>query len=439
MSTFQAIDDVALIRYICAAAKRIIYIAPGVHAPVANALGKRFSEVDQLDVTVVIDPDEDVCRIGYGDIAGLQMLHKLANEHHLALKSQPGLRIGVLIVDEQTLVWSPTPRSIEAPPDSMTEGGHRLIDESLPNGLVIGPDPAREIAYAVVAEGTNADPLHAEIGKHAVTPLQVKEAVDALTHNPPIPVDLARVTRVLSTKLQFVEFKIIGAKLSKQQLRISSDRLNADASHELKHLIQAQLKPFDDLRDIEIDVPAFSCGVAVMMGKIQQRVKVTERILEQQRTMLERRYLYPIAGFGQLIEKAQKKDFELQVEALTTQLEAHSSGLRKLLNEESASILDGAVDLIIARMQRSEENTNAPPLKPEDLRKEFQDGIDRVKEAAPKVSLVFKDVTHEQTDNEEFHKKVRQALPKVVSRRIGEWYKKVDAAEEVQKNRVSRA
>ena len=68
MSTFQAIDDEALIRYICSAAKRIVYIAPGVHAPVAQALGKRFSEVEQLDVTVVIDPDEDVCRIGYGDI-----------------------------------------------------------------------------------------------------------------------------------------------------------------------------------------------------------------------------------------------------------------------------------------------------------------------------------------------------------------------------------
>ena len=439
MDVFYAVDDAALIRHIRAAAKCVIYIAPGIHMAVAQALGQRFSEVDLLDVTVVVDPDEDVCRIGYGEIAGLQLLHELANKHHLALKSQSGLRIGVLITDDQTIVWSPTPRAIEAPPNSMGEFGLRSIGKSFPNGLIVGTNPAREIAYAVMAEGTNADPRFAEIGSQAVTPEQVQEAVEALTQNPPIPVDLARVTRVLSTKLQFVEFKVVGAKLSRQQLHISSDKLNADANNELKQMIQAQLKPFADLRDEEIEVPEFSNGIAVMANGKQQRVSVSERSLGQRRVMLEQRYLYSIAGFGNLIEKSKKRDFELEVKALTVQLEAHSTGLRKMLDEQAVRIVDGAVDLIIARMLRGQENSKRSQPKPEDLRREFQSGIDRVKGSTPKASLVFKDVTFEQTTNPAFREKVKLALPKAVSRRLGAWFEHFDAAKETEGSRANEA
>ena len=45
MSTFCAEGDATLIALIQDARKRIVFIAPGVHAPVATALGKRFREI----------------------------------------------------------------------------------------------------------------------------------------------------------------------------------------------------------------------------------------------------------------------------------------------------------------------------------------------------------------------------------------------------------
>ncbi len=67
MSSFQEVNDASLIKLIGKAQQRIAFVAPGVHQAVAEALGKRLVEIDRLQVTVVIDPDEDVCRIGYGD------------------------------------------------------------------------------------------------------------------------------------------------------------------------------------------------------------------------------------------------------------------------------------------------------------------------------------------------------------------------------------
>ena len=85
MSTFQEVNDASLIELISKAQRRVIFVAPGVHTAVAEELGKRFAEIDQLQVTVVIDPDEDVCRIGYGDAKGLALLSDYATPPELCV------------------------------------------------------------------------------------------------------------------------------------------------------------------------------------------------------------------------------------------------------------------------------------------------------------------------------------------------------------------
>ena len=107
MSTFQEVNDASLIKLIGEAQRRVVFVAPGVHQSVAEALGQRLAEIDRLQVTVVIDPDEDVCRIGYGDAKGLELLSSYADRQSFVLMAQPGLRVGVLLVDDVTLVWSP--------------------------------------------------------------------------------------------------------------------------------------------------------------------------------------------------------------------------------------------------------------------------------------------------------------------------------------------
>lgn len=420
MSTFQEVNDAVLIDLIGRAQERIVFVAPGVHEPVAQALGCRLADIDKLQVTVVIDPDEDVCRIGYGDARGLELLSQYAQRQSFALMSQPGLRVGVLLVDDATLVWSPTPRSVESAP----AGNAGSPAASAPNGLLLGTNPGAQLAHAVSAAGTETLPLDAEIGLEVITSAKVQKTLEGLARNPPIPVDLARITRVFSTKLQFAEFTVKGAKFSKRELKVSNDYMNADIQGELKGLVDSRLRAFGDFRDEEVDVPAFSSGKEIYDANCQRLTeKVSEASLQRQRNDLERRFLYPVAGFGRLIAKDDKPEFELLVGAFKTQLEAYSKAIRARFEAQASKIVDEAVGLIGERAARTGIQMDVQRLK-----QEIQKGLSRATDEEPDVKLVFKDVTFEQTKNPEFRAKVDKALPAHKRKQLGDWNHDFEAA-----------
>lgn len=420
MSTFQEVNDSSLIKLIGEAQQRVVFVAPGVHQAVAEALGKRLAEIDRLQVTVVIDPDEDVCRIGYGDAKGLELLSRYADRQSFALMAQPGLRVGVLLVDDVTLVWSPTPRSVEAAP----LGNATTPTERSPNGLLLGANPGEQLAHAVSAAGTDTLPFDAEVGVEVVTKERVQKTLDGLAKNPPIPVDLARITRVFSTKLQFAEFTVKGAKFSKRELKVANDYMNADIQGELKGLVESRLRAFGDFRDEEIEVPAFNNGTAAFNQQGEPLTeKVSEASLQRQRNELERRYLFNVAGFGRLIAKDDKQDLERLVAAYRVQLEAYSEAIRQRLDAQAGKIIDEAAKLIAERAAR----TGSKPDEKQ-LRDSIQKSLDRTKDEVPEVKLVFKDVTYEQTKNPEFRAKVDKALPAAKRKQMGDWNHDFDAA-----------
>lgn len=420
MSTFQEVNDSSLIKLIGEAQQRVVFVAPGVHQTVAEALGQRLAEVDRLQVTVVIDPDEDVCRIGYGDAKGLELLSRYADSQSFALMAQPGLRVGVLLVDDVTLVWSPTPRSVEAAP----LGNATTPTERSPNGLLLGANPGEQLAHAVSAAGTDTLPFDAEVGVEVVTKERVQKTLDGLAKNPPIPVDLARITRVFSTKLQFAEFTVKGAKFSKRELKVANDYMNADIQGELKGLVESRLRAFGDFRDEEIEVPAFNNGTAAFNQQGEPLTeKVSEASLQRQRNELERRYLFNVPGFGRLIAKDDKQDLERLVAAYRVQLEAYSEAIRQRLDAQAGKIIDEAAKLIAERAART-----GSKLDEKQLRDSIQKSLDRTKDEVPEVKLVFKDVTYEQTKNPEFRAKVDKALPAAKRKQMGDWNHDFDAA-----------
>ena len=451
MSTFCAVDDATLIALVQEARKRIVFIAPGVHEPVATALGKCFSEIDGLDVTVVLDPAEEVCRNGFGDIKGLNLVNEYAKTNGFAVRSQPGLRVGVLLADDKTLVWSPTPRTIEAPPIStatqaiLAQSKAASPDERpattaptspansspvapvpppmAPNGLLLGANPGGQLAKAVAPEGINPDPKSAEIGASAITPEQLRVTQEAIARNPIVPVDLQRIAHVFSTKLQFVELEIKGAQISRTQLTVPSEHLNSDAKGDLKELIQSRLKAFSEFKTVEVPVPAYHNGKAID-GETEN---VSEATLNRTRTAMEKRFIYDIPGFGRLIARDDRLEFESYVDALKVQLLAHSKEIKKLIEKQSSEIIDDAVDLIMARASRP-GSSHVPDA--DRLRESLQEGLTRGKTEEPKISLVFKDVTYDQTKSDDFGQRVAKALPAHKRKQLGQWAEHYVAARE---------
>lgn len=424
MNTFCAVNDPFLARLISEARQRIVYIAPGLHHPVAKAIADRFMELDQLDVTLVLDASEDVCRIGFGEITALQLLHKMSGQAGFYIRNQPGLRVGVLIVDEQTVIWAPTPRAVEEAPASWDDENGAASDA--PNGMVLGSAVAEQIALATCADGADGDLGRAEIGVEAITPLQVEAVAQALADNPPIPIDLQRLTRVFSTKLQFVELEARGGNFSRRKLSLSSDQMNADASAHLRSFLDSGFRPFSDFKDRPIMVPVFINGQQAFDSQ-QKPIEepVSEARLNRERSDIEAEYLYDITGFGALIEKARKAELLNRVDAFKVRMNAHATGMREVIQKELDQIIDDVATLIIRRAGPDGAKIDRAKLRESiKARTDFKDGD------APFVRCVFKDVTHEQTQDVVFRQRVDNAVPGSVRRRLGQWFDEFTAAKE---------
>src|SRR5690349_18619460 len=106
--------DADLIGLVSCVRRRLAVIAPGLSVPVAEALVETWRRLGPQAVQVILDPDPEVCRMGYGDFAALKLLQETAEAMGARIHQQPGLRIGVVVTDEATAVFSPTPLLIES-------------------------------------------------------------------------------------------------------------------------------------------------------------------------------------------------------------------------------------------------------------------------------------------------------------------------------------
>src|SRR5881396_2596971 len=102
-------NDETLGRAIRSAQRRIVLLAPAVSKGVADALAEQWRTLPADGVSVILDLDPEVYRLGFGDAEGLSLLEEVARSRDRALNRQQGIRIGLLIVDDTTIVYSPTP------------------------------------------------------------------------------------------------------------------------------------------------------------------------------------------------------------------------------------------------------------------------------------------------------------------------------------------
>lgn len=84
--TFTVVNDEILVSAIENSSSKIVYIAPGASKAVALALGNKFGDLGVLSMTIIVDNDPEVYRLGYGDTEGLDHIKKLSDEHMLELR-----------------------------------------------------------------------------------------------------------------------------------------------------------------------------------------------------------------------------------------------------------------------------------------------------------------------------------------------------------------
>lgn len=87
MQTFTAVTDECLAATIKQARSRVVLVTPGVSEVVAQAIEALTAVPDRPKVVVILDPDEDAYRVGYGDLKGIERLRTLVERPSITLRS----------------------------------------------------------------------------------------------------------------------------------------------------------------------------------------------------------------------------------------------------------------------------------------------------------------------------------------------------------------
>jgi hypothetical protein len=376
-----SLSDLELEGQISCARRRLVVIAPGLSESVAKAIVKKWHELGRDGVLVVLDLDPEVCRLGLGDLAALQILQETAEQVGGRIHQQQGLRVGVIVTDETTTIYSPVPRLIEAG----GQPGERLN--------------AIRFDTPILAAGTTADSNFRSIDLHPkpIERADVQNTAKDLNANPPVKFDLARKVRVFNARFEFVEFELHGLSLSRKRVPIPPDLMGFAKDPKAQRLLQSSFQLIDDNSEVS--------------GDRVTRVK----------QFIVKKYLINLPGYGTVILRTNKGKFQIAVRALERYVRRFQGRLKKNLQKAIDANREALVSLLLPNVARN------PPVRWTRFLGESPPGqeIERMlrNELAAafgnsdvvfqdmNVKAIFKGVTYESLSDPEFMRIASHSIP----------------------------
>lgn len=386
------IDDTKLTTWINGAQRRVVFLSPGVSKQVADALADTWVRLGPDTVTVILDIDPEVCRLGYGTLEGLHVIKEVAQKLRVGVCHQAGIRVGLLIVDDTTFVYSPTPLLIEA----------GSTQPERPNGVQITGVPEAIAMDVGLGSRPNMDRT---IGLDLVTNAMVAALADNLKKSPPASFDLARKVRVFSSYFQFVDFELTGCFLSKKKVKIPSELIGLAKDKATRERLHASFE---------------------LIGKTELKATVngnavTEQSLATSKNAIIRKFLIPLKGYGSVVLKTNKQELEKAVTKLRVEVQGFQQQLTKALDakmEENRKALVKALlptvyrhppDRYLKYLGPSPRKDAVRELLDQDIRHAFGRPEDLLEEM--QVGLVFKDIAYESLTDTTFLHVASMAMP----------------------------
>jgi hypothetical protein len=385
-------------------------------------------------MTIVIDADPEVCRLGYGTVEGLQALKDFAAAHMLPIRYQPGIRVGVLIADDQINVYSPTPLLIESP----------QADETRPNAICLAADSLQAVLNACAAEGepdVRVLPSEAQIGSDVATPELVDAVLRDLARIPPKPFDLARIERVYSSKIQYVDFEVTGYKLADRQVRVPTDLLvGSDEAIQSRFrnsfsLLESSSSLVVEIQDVDpkTEKPVLKNGQPAL-------VKYSEANIESERKRIYKDFLTAIPGHGQLISKSRRKAFDARIRWFTNRVNSFRDEVKQHLDVAVQESINKLADALMPSLEgrvpdRLLKNMTVECPSTEEIRGALCEELSSAFAVSeqmyqPRVRVVFKDVTYETIKDASFREMLARLFPGIGMAGIDSLFEEHDSARE---------
>ncbi len=271
-----ATDD-SICELIRSANRRLVVLAPAIHTKVAEALAAQWVKLGANHVSVILDLDAEVFRLGYGELSALKLLEYTATQLGTMIQRQPGIRIGLILADEVTLIYSPTPLLIEAGPVKVDPD-----KPTTPNAIRLDHVP-QKIAAEV---GQGEDGVKGQkIGLDKAKAVDVAKVEGDLKDNPPQRFDITRKVQVFNAAFEFVDFELSGTSIHQMTVPIPK-HLYGIADEQTREQIRT------------------SCSL------LPPGHELSGDHLRRDRNLIAKKYLRTIqGGFGTVVLRSHKGDF----------------------------------------------------------------------------------------------------------------------------------
>lgn len=418
MSTLATIDAGLLVNAIASARERVVLVAPAVEETVARAVAAAWARLGADRVTVILDVDAEVLRFGYGTLEGLKILQEAAVAAGQAIGNESGVRLCIVIADDRTFIFSPTPRLLENSPGI---GDEPATTTPSANGLVLSRPPETLEAELGVGQGKSS---MRTVGLESLKPEQVETLSKDLEVNPPKRFDLARAVNVYNARIRFVELQVAGCRLSGQRASLPPDLVRiAKANPALNRKIQNSIHLLDESDGLISKRPPRSAAPTLPLENDDDFVgppAPSEGEIFTLREQIANEYLVHVRG-GTLIKRFRIPEFEKRVQALRELVATFSKLVSdKLVDRYVATARDLADELLPdvkaaipvqwVRKLGSSPSDDAVRFRIQDaLLTAFGDPETRVRKM--RVDVTYKDVTYEMLNDSEFISQISQHYP----------------------------
>lgn len=407
----------------------MVFIAPGLRPPVVEALAKAMQILPVDAIHIVLDVDAEVCRLGYGDkdFEGMRILQEAAQLQGVTVNHHPGIRIGLLIADDLTLIYSPTPELIE------TES--RQPDK--PNAICLRSELPAQLANAC-AVGTEG---HAtlEVGHEPIAQKQVETVKRDLAERPPKEFNVARVERVFNSMLHFVELEIKDYKLESRSVSLDA-KLFGVQNAEVVSRLRNRYRIFAETDVLDVEIPVFDDDAEPVKGQPKQ--KFGPRSIDNERKLIKKRFVMEAGTFGLVMLRKDVAEFEKKLKVLKAKISAYKAAVQDIIRKRTDEIVSELLNALKETLRANppdhwrsrylgEEPTD------EDLRRLFEEEVrsevERVKtDFDPEVFHVFKDVTYQTFHDKDFRELLDQRFGHAAIARL---FSEHDAAPETKSAR----
>jgi hypothetical protein len=227
MTLFHQLNTEKLCQLVRSAQQRVAFIGPALTQELAAALVNKHIEFGDQDVTIILDYNEEIFRLGYGEHAAIEMLR----ENHIPIRRQSGMRISALLVDDHAWVLHQSPMAVEDPnadvcnaitlqPEQVTE-----LARAVGVGANIPKSPGKDSSDSITDEETDdsagsALDADVEIGRGLLPVEDVQAVKKRLDDNPPQAFDLQRQVKVYTSLVQFVEVEFEGGRIEQSTIKL---------------------------------------------------------------------------------------------------------------------------------------------------------------------------------------------------------------------------